>query len=303
VRGDGSEVVRVGIVQMRMAETREANLATADRLVGDAASQGARVVVLPELFADRYFPQRMDPARYALAEPVPGALTRAVGGIARKHGVALVGGVYERALEGRLFNTAVAFDAAGEVLATYRKTHIPQGPGYEEKYYFAPGDSGWTVTAMSGVRTGLAVCWDQWFPEVGRALALSGAQLVVFPTAIGNEPNAPTFSSHEAWRTACRAQAIFNQVFVAAVNRTGTEELVTFYGGSFVADPWGRVLIEAGADDEGAFVTDCDLGLVREARELFQLYRDRRPETYGSIAAMRPDPGTGPTSSAAPLPG
>lgn len=287
----GEGVVRVALVQMSMSARRDENLAKADRFVGDAAADGARLVVLPELFADRYFPQRMDPGRYSLAEPVPGGLTDAIGAIARRHGVALVGGVYERAIEGRLFNTAIAFGADGEIDATYRKVHIPHGPGYEEKFYFAPGDAGWTVVEMSGVRTGLAVCWDQWFPEVGRVLGLGGAHLVVFPTAIGTEPNEPGFSSRDAWRTACRAQALFNQVFVAAVNRTGVEEVLTFYGGSFVADPWGRVLVEAGEDDEGAFVADCDLALVRRARELFQFYRDRRPETYRSIAERGPDAG------------
>jgi N-carbamoylputrescine amidase len=280
--------VRVGIIQMSMSERREENLSKAGAFVADAVREGAALVILPELFVDRYFPQRMDPARYALAEPVPGGLSDAIGAIARRHGVALVGGVYERAAEGLLYNTALAFAPDGTLVGHYRKVHIPHGPGYEEKYYFAPGDLGFQMVKMADVPTGLAICWDQWFPETGRALALAGAELVVFPTAIGSEPNEPGFSSLEAWRLACRAQALFNQVFVAAVNRTGAEELLTFYGGSFICDPWGRVLVEAGEHDEGAFVADCDLGQVRATRELFQFYRDRRPEVYGVIAG-RPD--------------
>lgn len=278
------DVVRVGFVQMAMSESRQENLAKADRFVADAARQGASLVVLPELFADRYFPQRMDPARYALAEPVPGEMSKAIGAMAGRSGVTLVGGVYERAGEGMLFNTAVVFAPSGEMVGRYRKIHIPHGPGYEEKFYFAPGDTGYQVVDTERIRTGLAICWDQWFPEVGRALGIAGAELVVFPTAIGDEPNEPGFSTHEAWRTACRAQALFNQVFVAAVNRTGREELLRFYGGSFVCDPWGRVLVEAGEDEEGAFVAECDRAVIRRSRELFQFYRDRRPETYGFLS-------------------
>jgi N-carbamoylputrescine amidase len=278
-------VVRVGVVQMSMSESRRENLAKADAFVADAARTGASLVVLPELFADRYFPQRMDMARYALAEHVPdGEVSRAVAAIAKRHGVSVVGGAYERAAEGLLYNTALAFGTDGELAGRYRKIHIPHGPGYEEKFYFAPGDLGFQVVRIADVSTGLAVCWDQWFPETGRALALAGADLIVFPTAIGSEPGEPDFSSHGAWRLACRAQALFNQVFVAAVNRTGQEELLRFYGGSFLADPWGRVLVEASEDEEGAFVADCHLSTIRKARELFQFYRDRRPETYGPVA-------------------
>jgi N-carbamoylputrescine amidase len=276
--------VRVGVVQMAMSESRDENLAKAAGLVADAAEQGAALVVLPELFADRYFPQRMDAARYALAEPMDGPLKAAIREMAVANGVTLVGGLYERAAEGLLFNTSVVFAPSGEQLGRYRKTHIPHGPGYEEKFYFAPGDSGFQVVDTGSLRTGLAICWDQWFPETGRALGLAGAELVVFPTAIGDEPTEPGFSSHRAWRMACRAQALFNQVFVAAVNRTGSEELLTFFGGSFVCDPWGQVLIEAGADEQGAFVADCDLSSIRKARELFHFYRDRRPEAYRSLS-------------------
>ena len=278
--------VRVGFVQMAMVESREENLGAAGKLVAEAAAQGARVVVLPELFADRYFPQRMDAARYQLAEPIPGPVTRALEQMARDADVTLVGGVYERAKEGLLFNTSLLVSPRGEVLGKYRKVHIPHGPGYEEKFYFAPGDLGFPVVPAPELRVGLAICWDQWFPETGRALGLSGAELVVFPTAIGDEPTEPAFSTHGAWQTACRAQALFNQVFVAAVNRTGREELLSFFGGSFICDPWGHILVEAGPDDEGAFVADCSLDVIRKARELFHFYRDRRPDAYGPIAGM-----------------
>ncbi|MBI3648668.1 MAG: carbon-nitrogen hydrolase [Actinobacteria bacterium] len=277
-----SRPVRIGFVQMAMTDSRTENVRKASSLVADAASQGARVVVLPELFADRYFPQKMEQARYELAEPVGGELTAALREMARANGVTLVGGLYERAREGLLYNTALCIGPDGEVLGRYRKVHIPHGPGYEEKFYFAPGDLGFTVADAPDLRVGLAICWDQWFPETGRALGLGGAELIVFPTAIGDEPTEPGFSSLEAWQTACRAQALFNQTFVAAVNRIGGEEVLTFYGGSFICDPWGRVLVEAGKE-EGAFVAGCDLDLIRETRGLFQFYRDRRPETYGPL--------------------
>lgn len=280
--------VRVGIVQMAMSESREANLRLADKLVSEAAGRGARLVVLPELFADRYFPQRMEASRFELSEPIPGEVTRTLAEMASRSGVSVVGGVYERASEGLFFNTALMLSAKGEIVGKYRKVHIPHGPGYEEKFYFAPGDLGFPVVEAPEMRVGLAVCWDQWFPEAGRALGLAGAELIVFPTAIGDEPNQPGFSSHEAWRMACQAQALFNQVFVAAVNRTGKEELLKFYGGSFVCDPWGRVLVEAGEDDEGAFVADCDVDVIRQARALFQFYRDRRPEAYGPLSELGP---------------
>ncbi len=283
-------VVRVGIVQMAMDESRAENLRRAAALVAEAAAAGARVVVLPELFADRYVGQRMDAALYDLAEPLPhGEVCRAMAEMAATSRVTLVGGVFERAAEGLLFNSSVVLSPEGRVLGKYRKVHVPHGPGYEEKFYFAPGDLGFQVvpTAESDLRLGLAICWDQWFPEVGRALGLAGAELISFPSAIGDEPAAPGFSSRDAWTTACRAQAIFNQVFVAAVNRTGEEEVLRFFGGSFVCDPWGREVVEAG-EEEGAFVAECDLGLIREARGLFQFYRDRRPETYEAVVRLSP---------------
>jgi N-carbamoylputrescine amidase len=289
---ESDRIVRVGIVQMAMGPSREDNLAKAAKLVAEAAADGARVVVLPELFADRYVGQRMDAALYDLAEEVPGGeVSRALAEMAREHQVTLVGGVFERAAEGLLFNTSVALSPDGSLLGKYRKVHIPHGPGYEEKFYFAPGDLGYRVVPVpqSDLKVGLAVCWDQWFPEVGRTLGLGGAEMIAFPTAIGDEPTAPGFSSRESWIIACRAQALFNQVFVAAVNRTGTEEVLRFFGGSFVSDPWGNVLVQAGEDDEGVSVAECDLGLIRRARALFQFYRDRRPDTYGAIVRLSPE--------------
>ncbi|MBI4563073.1 MAG: hypothetical protein HY716_00060 [Planctomycetes bacterium] len=281
--------VRVAVVQMASRESREENLRRADKFVSTAAAQGARVVILPELFADPYFPQRMDYARYELSEVIPGEVSGALASMAARSKVVLVGGVYERAAEGLWFNAALVLSPRGEILGKYRKVHIPHGPGYEEKFYFSPGDLGFPVISTPEVKVGVGICFDQWFPEVGRALGLGGAELAVFPTAIGNEPAAdPGFSTHEAWKTACRAQAIYNQIFVAAINRTGQEELLKFYGRSFICDPWGRVLVEAGEDDEGAFVADCDLDIIHESRALFHFYRDRRPDSYGSLAKLSP---------------
>jgi N-carbamoylputrescine amidase len=286
---ESTRIVRVGVVQMAMSPSREDNLSKASKFVAEAASDGAGVVVLPELFADRYVGQRMDAALYELAEDVPsGEVSSALAEMARENGITVVGGVFERAAEGLLFNTSLAVSPDGALLGKYRKVHIPHGPGYEEKFYFAPGDLGFRVVPAE-MRVGLAVCWDQWFPEVGRSLGLSGAELIAFPTAIGDEPTEPDFSSREPWITACRAQALFNQVFVAAVNRTGQEEVLRFFGSSFVADPWGNVLVQAGEDDEGVLVAECDLAAIRRARALFQFYRDRRPETYGALVRLSPE--------------
>lgn len=284
-------VARVAIVQMAMSPSREDNLAKASKFVAEAASNGAGVVVLPELFADRYVGQRMDVAQYALAEEVPGGeVSTAIAEMARENGITVVGGVFERAAEGLMFNSSIAVSADGALLGKYRKVHIPHGPGYEEKFYFAPGDLGFRVVRAGEpeIGVGLAVCWDQWFPEVGRSLGLSGAELIAFPTAIGDEPTEPGFSSREPWITACRAQALFNQVFVAAVNRTGQEDVLRFFGSSFVADPWGNVLVQAGEKDESVLIAECDLDAIRRARALFQFYRDRRPETYGALVRLSP---------------
>jgi N-carbamoylputrescine amidase len=287
--------LRVAGVQMAMDEDPATNLERACARVREAASRGAQLVVLPELFTRRYFPQHHARPEYlSWAESIPGPTTEAPAALARELGVALVGSVYERAMAGLNYNTAVVFAPDGALVGRTRKAHIPDDPGYAEKYYFAPGDSGYPVhrvplavatagEAVPSLALGLATCWDQWFPEVARILALTGAELIVYPSAIGSEPEYPELDTHDAWRTVMRGHAVANATFVMAVNRVGREDGMTFYGGSFVADPMGVVIAELGAD-EGLLEVSLDLDAIARVREISTFFRDRRPETYRDIA-------------------
>ena len=277
-------------IQVAMGEDRAANLAHALAMVEEAAHRGAVLVVLPELFTGQYFPQYPARAEFlAWAEPIPGRTTAALSAAARHLGITLVGSVYERALPGLNYNTAVVVGPDGSLLGRTRKSHIPDGPGYTEKFYFAPGDSGYPVLdlAPGGVAlpTATPTCWDQWFPEVARIAALQGAELIAYPTAIGSEPAYPDVDTHDAWRTVMRGHAIANCVCVLAVNRCGTEDAITFYGGTFLAGPMGEVLAELGPD-EGILEAEIDLDAVDRARELSPFFRDRRTDTYGPLLSQ-----------------
>jgi N-carbamoylputrescine amidase len=278
--------LRVGLVQMRCCERPHENLARALAGIEDAAARGAKLVCLQELFRSRYFCQAEDHARFELAEPVPGPTTEAVSKLAAARGVAVVASVFERRTPGLYHNTAVVIDADGSVAGVYRKMHIPDDPLYYEKFYFAPGDLGFRAFDTRFARVGALVCWDQWFPEAARLTALAGAQVLVYPTAIGWETGArPEWEAaeHDAWETAQRAHAIANGVFVVAVNRVGVEERLTFWGQSFVADPFGRVVARAPVAEEETLVVDCDLSLVEEVRRAWPFLRDRRIDAYGDL--------------------
>jgi N-carbamoylputrescine amidase len=280
-------VLRVGLVQQRCSERPEENLARALAGIDDAAARGARLVCLQELFRTRYFCQAEDAARFALAEPVPGPTVEAVAKRAAARGVAVVASVFERRAAGLYHNTAVVIDADGSLAGVYRKMHIPDDPLYYEKFYFTPGDLGFRAFETRAGRVGTLVCWDQWFPEAARLTALAGAQLLVYPTAIGWETGArPEWEAaeHDAWETAQRAHAIANGIFVVAVNRVGREERLTFWGQSFVADPFGRVVARASASEEETLVVDCNLDLIEEARRGWPFLRDRRIDAYGDLA-------------------
>ena len=278
---------RLALVQRAIEPDRDAAHRAALAAVRRAAAAGARIVCLPELYDLPYFPRRVEVARWRLAEPQPSARALELGRLAGELGVVLVAPVFEEAAPGVNFNTALVFDADGSLLGRYRKQHIPDGPGYHEKYYFTPGDGGYPVWDTACGRIGVGVCWDSWFPETARLLALGGADLLLFPTAIGSEPDRPGYSSEDAWRTVMRGHAIANGVFVGAPNRTGTEGAMTYYGGSFVCDPFGEVPARAGDGDEIVFA-DLDFGRVRELRELFQFFRDRRTDTYRGLLRVAP---------------
>ena len=198
---------------------------------------------------------------------------------AKRLGIVLVVPFFEEALPGVYFNTAVVYDRDGTYLGKYRKNHIPEGPQYLEKYYFTPGDLGYPIFKTQFGIIGIGICWDQWFPEVARILALQGAEILLYPTAIGSEPDRPYFDSSEPWRTIIRSHAIANNVFVGAVNRVGVETEMSFYGKSFIANPYGDIIASAGNQDE-IIMAICDLSEIRSSRELLQFFRDRRVDTY-----------------------
>ena len=229
--------------------------------------------------------------RFDLAEPVPGPTTEALAKVAAARGVVIVASVFEKRAEGLYHNTAVVLDADGQQAGIYRKMHIPDDPLYYEKFYFTPGDLGFLSIPTRAARVGTLVCWDQWYPEAARLTALAGAQLLVYPTAIGWETGVrPEWEAaeHDAWETAQRAHAIANGVFVVAVNRVGAEERLTFWGQSFVADPFGRVIARASASEEETLVVDCDLSLIEECRRGWPFLRDRRIDAYGDLTEAIP---------------
>ncbi len=278
--------VTLGLVQMSCGEKPAENLEKAVARVRAAARDGANVVCLQELFRSRYFCQTEDVALFRLAEPIPGPTTRALSRIAREKRVAIVASVFEKRADGVYHNAAVVLDEAGRIAGKYRKMHIPDDPLYYEKFYFTPGDLGFGSFATRRAKLGTLVCWDQWFPEGARLTALAGAEILVYPTAIGwleGEKSDVNEGQRDAWETAQRAHAIANGVFVAAVNRVGREGNLTFWGNSFVADPFGRVLARASTSREETLIVPCDLRRIDEVRTNWPFLRDRRIDAYAPI--------------------
>ena len=283
--------VTLGLVQMAMDRDKASNVAKARRAIVDAAKRGAQVVCLPELFASQYFCQVEDPALFELAEPLPGPTSEAIAAAAREHHVVVVTPVFERRAAGLYHNSAAVYGPTGEPLGLYRKMHIPDDPLFYEKYYFTPGDLGFVAIATPFATLGPLICWDQWYPEAARLAALKGAQVLCYPTAIGWHPREKAehgTAQLAAWQTIQRAHAIANGVFVAVVNRVGHEGPagggLEFWGHSFVADPFGVVLAEAGEGEE-TLVVVLDLSRLEEVRRNWPFLRDRRIDAYGGIMA------------------
>src|SRR5580658_9165607 len=295
---------KIAAVQMSMGADPEANFAAAIRHVREAARMGANIVCLPELFRTQYFCQREDLRLFDLAEPVPGPSTEKLGAVAREAGVAIVASLFERRAPGLYHNTAVTLGTDGTIISVYRKMHIPDDPLYYEKYYFAPGDLGFKAVHTAFGRVGTLVCWDQWYPEGARLTALQGAEVLFYPTAIGWHPAEKDefgAAQYDAWQTIQRAHAIANGVYVAGVNRVGHENGdvlgnriegpgLEFWGGSFLADPFGRIIAKASHDAEEILLGEIDLGLIEETRRNWPFLRDRRIDAYAPITSRFLDP-------------
>ena len=292
-----SEKFRVGLVQMSATPDPEENFARALERVRQAAAQGAQVVCLPELFQTQYFCQREDAALFDLAEPIPGPATTRLSEAAKQLRIVLIASLFEKRAAGVYHNTAAIFDADGTLRGLYRKMHIPDDPLYYEKFYFTPGDLGFRAFDTQVGRLGTLVCWDQWYPEGARITALQGAHVLFYPTAIGWHPAEKAefgTAQHDAWRTIQRAHAIANGVYVAVVNRVGLETGdirgkaapgagLEFWGGSFLCDPFGRVIAEAAHDKEEILVGEVDLRTLEDIRRNWPFLRDRRIDTYAPI--------------------
>jgi N-carbamoylputrescine amidase len=272
---------------MTCCEARQANLEKASTRIASAAEQGANIVCLQELFHGLYPCQSEVHAQFADAEPIPGPTSQSLSRLAAEHEVVIVSSIFERRAAGVYHNTAVILDADGRLAGRYRKMHIPDDPGYYEKFYFAPGDLGFLTFGTRFGRIGVGVCWDQWFPETARLLALAGAEILFYPTAIGWLPEEkPAFgaSQHAAWETMMRSHAIANGLFVAATNRVGKEGGLEFWGASFAADPYGNVLARASHEHEETLLVDCERSLIETARTHWPFLRDRRVDAYRGLS-------------------
>ena len=282
------ETVTVGLVQMHCGENPANNLARALAGIKRAAKDGARIVCLQELFRTTYFCQREDDALFALAETIPGPTTQALSKAAAASKVVLVGSVFERRTDGLYHNTAVMFDRDGSLIGTYRKMHIPDDPCFYEKFYFTPGDAqpGFQALKTSQGKIGTLVCWDQWFPEAARLTALAGARILFYPTAIGwhlKDPIEVKSAQADAWELIQRSHALANGCFVCTVNRVGREGSLQFWGSSFIADPFGRILAKASADKEEVLLADCNMSLIDYTRRHWPFLRDRRVDAYQGL--------------------
>jgi|ERR1043166_829416 N-carbamoylputrescine amidase len=280
--------ITLAATQFACSWDARSNIDKAKALVRAAAAKGANVVLLQELFETPYFCQDQLADHFGLARPFEGhPLIVEMSGLARELGVALPVSFFERA--GRAhFNSLAMIDADGKVLGLYRKSHIPDGPGYQEKFYFTPGDTGFKVWQTKFGVLGCGICWDQWFPEAARAMALAGAEVLLYPTAIGSEPPpAPPIDSRDHWRRVMQGHAAANYVPLVASNRIGVERgqigEMTFYGSSFIAGPTGKIVAELSREDEGAIIASFDLDEIAKSRASWGLFRDRRPDLYGAL--------------------
>ena len=283
-----NEIVKVGLVQMTCGKDSQANMKIAEQGIRQAAGKGAQIICLQELFRTPYFCQTENHEHFKLAEEIPGPSTQAMSQLASELEVVLILPLFEKRSTGIYHNTAVVLDADGSMAGRYRKMHIPDDPGFYEKFYFTPGDTGFQTISTRYGKIGVLICWDQWFPEAARLTALSGAQILFYPTAIGYQAFDESIAEKQAqaWQTIQKAHSIANGVFTVAVNRVGQENELNFWGKSFVSDPFGEVLTEASAEAPEVLVVDCDLGLIEETRQGWPFLRDRRVDAYQNLTRL-----------------
>lgn len=270
---------------MASAQKPAANLKKTLRKIKEAASRGAKIICLQELFLTDYFCDTCDPKKFSFAETIPGPTTQILSKAAKQHKAVIIASLFEKRTAGIYHNTTAVLDADGKYLGKYRKMHIPDDPNFYEKFYFTPGDLGFRSFKTKYATIGVLICWDQWFPEAARLTALSGAQILFYPTAIGYSKADASIAKAQAqgWETVQRGHAVANEVFVAAVNRVGTEGPVTFWGNSFVCDPFGGIIAKADTKKEETLIVECDLEEIEETRHGWPFFRDRRIDAYGGL--------------------
>lgn len=281
------KTVKVAAIQLPCVSNTEENLNRTVAAITAAAAEGANLICLQELFSSLYFCQSEDHEQFKLAETIPGPTTQRISSLASELNVVIVAGLFERRAPGLFHNSAVVIESDGSIAGIYRKMHIPDDPFFYEKFYFTPGDLGFQSFDTSVGKIGVCICWDQWFPEAARLTALAGAEILVYPTAIGwQEPEKDTFgpSQLSAWKTMMRSHAIANGVFLVAPNRVGLEDNIEFWGHSFISDPYGNIITEADENGPATVAAECDLSLIETARTHWPFFRDRRIDAYGQLS-------------------
>ena len=282
-----AEVTRIGLIQLTAEDTPAANVRKTIPRIEEAAARGAKIIGLQEMFTTKYFCIEQNPKHFQLAEPIEsGPSVSALANVAQKLGVVIVAPLFEARGSEVYHNTAAVIDADGSVLGKYRKMHIPQDPGFEEKFYFTPGDLGFRTWSTAHGKIGVLICWDQWYPEAARLTALSGANILFYPTAIGWLPEEKATlgqAQHTAWETVQRGHGVANGCYIAATNRVGTEGQTQFWGQSFVSNPYGEIIAKATSDKEEVLIADCDLEKQKEFRRIWPFLRDRRIDAYSDL--------------------
>ncbi len=281
------DAVRLGLIQLTAEDTPAANVRKTIPRIEEAAAKGAKIIGLQEMFTTKYFCVTQDPKNFDLAEPIEtGPSVTELAKVAKRLGVVIVAPLFEARGSEVYHNTAAVIDADGSVLGKYRKMHIPQDPGFEEKFYFTPGDLGFRTWKTAHGNIGVLICWDQWYPEAARLTALGGAQILFYPTAIGWLPEEKASvgqAQHNAWETVQRGHGVANGCYIAATNRVGIEGRTQFWGQSFVSDPYGEIVARASVEKEEVLLADCDLARQREFRRIWPFFRDRRIDAYGDL--------------------